>query len=254
MRSPIVSIQASERSLAQLGQRPGRWAAALCIGLFSAVAMPVIAQNAPSVCGDLHNAYGPYDYRTDRDKLPIVQGAHFTPEVEALVKGKSSYIGGDIDYTLRAFPNHHRALASMMKLAEREKNRQPRGAKYTVECYFERAVRFAPDDAIVRMLFATDLYKIGRVQDANQQVDESVKLAGNDPFAHYNAGLVYFDLKNYGKALQQAQAAYALGFTRPDLRDALKSVGKWVEPPADAPASAAGPSVDAAAPTASQVR
>lgn len=254
MRIRIVSIPALKYRRAHLGPNPGRWAAVMCIGLFSALSMPVMAQNAPSVCGDLHNAYGPYDYRTDRDKLPIVEGTHFPPEVEALVRGRTSYIGGDLDYTLRAFPNHHRALASMMKLAEREKNRQPRGAKYTVECYFERAVRFAPDDAIVRMLFATDLYKIGRVQDANQQVDESVKLAGNDPFAHYNAGLVYFDLKNYGKALRQAQAAYALGFTRPDLREALKSVGKWVEPPAAAAAAAVAPSVDAAAPAASQVR
>ena len=252
-----MSIPALQRHRAHLGPNPGRWAVVLCIGVLSAVSMPVMAQNAPSVCGDLHNAYGPYDYRTDRDKLPIVDGAHFTPEVAALVRGNTGAIGGDLDYTLRAFPNHHRALASMMKLAVREKTRQPRGAKYTVECYFERAVRFAPDDAIVRMLFATDLYKIGRVQDANQQVDESVKLAGKDPFAHYNAGLVYFDLKNYGKALQQAQVAYALGFTRPDLREALKSVGKWVEPPADAgtePASALAPAADAVAPAASQVR
>ena len=27
------------------------------------------AQSAPSVCGELWNAYGPYDYRSDRDRL-----------------------------------------------------------------------------------------------------------------------------------------------------------------------------------------
>jgi tetratricopeptide (TPR) repeat protein len=254
----LVTILHSQRHLVHLGPRFGRWAVALCIGVLSAMSMPVSAQNAPpNICGDLRNAYGPYDYRTDFNKLPIVESSHFTPEVDALIRGKNSYVGGDLDYTLRAFPNHHRALASMMKLAEREKNRQPVGARYTVECYFERAVRFAPDDTIVRMLFATDLNKIGRVQEANQQLEESVKLAGNDPFAQYNAGLVYFDMKNYAKALHQAQVAYALGFARPELRDALKAVGRWVEPPADAataPASAPGPSAPAAAPAASQVR
>ena len=183
MRLRIVTILPSQRHRGHLGPRSGRWATALCIGVLSAMSMPVSAQNAPNVCGDLRNAYGPYDYRNDRDKLPIVESFHFTPEVEALIRGKSGYIGGDLDYTLRAFPNHHRALVSMMNLAEREKNRQPRGARYTVECYFERAVRFAPDDTIVRMLFAIDLNKIGRVQEANQQLEESVKLAGNDPFA-----------------------------------------------------------------------
>ena len=145
----------------------------------------------------------------------------------------------------------------MMKLGERTKSRQPQGAKYTVECYFDRAIRFRPDDTIARMLFATYLNKNGREREAVQQLDESVKLAGDDAFAHYNAGLLYFDMKHYDKALQQAQVAYALGFPKPDLRNSLKAMGKWVEPPAvaaSAPASAAASVADAVAPAASQVR
>ena len=67
---------------------------------------PVLAQSGNPACGPLANGYGPYDARKDPDKLPIVLGAHFTPQVEMLIKATTGYIGGDIDYTLRAIPNH----------------------------------------------------------------------------------------------------------------------------------------------------
>ena len=206
----------------------------LSIGLLAATPFTVFGQASRSVCGELSNAYGPYDYRSDRDKLPIVEIAHFTPEVEALIRGLSGLIGADIDYTLRAFPNHHRALLTMMRLGDRTKSVQPAGAKYTVDCYFQRAIRFKPDDTTARMLFANYLLKNGRSAEANQQMEQTLTLAGDNPFTHYNAGLVFLDLKNYEKALQQAHTAYALGFSRPELREALKKAGKWVEPPADA--------------------
>ena len=214
---------------------------ALCVGMLASSPFPVFAQASRSACGELNNAYGPYDYRSDRDKLPIVEIAHFTPEVEALMRGLTGLVGGDIDYTLRAFPNHHRALLTMMRLGERTKSVQPAGAKYTVDCYFQRAVRFKPDDTTARMLFANYLLKNGRSAEANQQMEQTLALAGDNPFTHYNAGLVYLDMKNYEKALQQAHTAYALGFSRPELREALKKVGKWVEPPADATSMPAAP-------------
>src|SRR4051812_47506028 len=61
-------------------------------------------------CGSLANPYGPFDYRTSKDKLDIVEGAHFTPDVETLRSGSTGSLGADIDYTLRTSPNHHRAL------------------------------------------------------------------------------------------------------------------------------------------------
>lgn len=218
-----------------------RTAVALCIYMLAASTPPVSAQGASSICGQLQNAYGPYDYRTDRDKLPMVESAHFTAEVEALVRSVTGYIGGDIDYTLRAFPNHPRALLAMMRYGERTKSAQPPNAKFTVDCYFQRAVRFKPDDTTARMLFATYLHKNGRNAEANQQMEQTLALAGDNAFTRYNAGLVFLDMKNYEKALQQAHIAYELGFTRPELRQALKTAGKWVEPPAGAasmPASA----------------
>ena len=77
------------------------------------------------VCGSLQNGYGPHDYRSDKDKLQIVEQYHMTPKVVNLVAGESGYIGGDLDYTLRAFPNHHVALMAMAKLGEKEKTDKP---------------------------------------------------------------------------------------------------------------------------------
>lgn len=70
-----------------------------------------LAQEVDGGCGALQNAFGPFDDRTARGyNLDVVGSYHFTPPVEALIRGASGTIGGDLDYTLRAFPNHHRAL------------------------------------------------------------------------------------------------------------------------------------------------
>ena len=210
---------------------------------------PVFAQVNESFCGPLGNNFGPYDYRPEkfvRDDMDshtakriLVEGAHFTPRVELLIGSQSKSMsqseppGGDIDYTLRAFPNHHRALMSVMKYGERKKSDKPAGLRYIVECYFERAVRFAPTDTIARMLYATYLTKNSRLPEAVSQLEASDSLAAENPFTHYNIGLVYFDMKNYGKALSQAHRATALGFERTELRDLLKGVNKWQDPPAE---------------------
>jgi tetratricopeptide (TPR) repeat protein len=205
---------------------------------------PLAHAQTESRCGDLRNAFGPYDYRKERgNQLYLVESAHFTPMVEGLIAGSTGRVGADIDYTLRAFPNHHRALLAMMRLGEKTKTDQPDAAHFPVECYFDRALRFAPDDTTARMLYATYLGKKGRLEEANKQLDDASQLAGENSFTHYNAGLVYFELKNYAGALREAQRAYALGFMRPELRDLLKGAGHWVEPVA---AAASAPASDAA--------
>ena len=199
------------------------------VAIFSA--MPVYAQSGNSACGSLKNGYGPYDYRTDRDKLPVVEGAHFTEPIEALIRGsQSNHPGGDIDYTLRAIPNNHRALIAMVRLGEREKTPKPRNSSHSIECWFERAILFSPDDGIVRMIYSSYLNSQGRVPDATRQLEIATNYAKDSAFTHYNIGLHYFDMKNYDKALVQAHRAIELGLPQTVLRDKLKSVGKWAEP------------------------
>lgn len=221
----------------------------LCAALSLCHAGIACAQGGATICGPLKNGYGPFDYRRDRDALPIVENSHFTPEVELLITGVSGPIGGDLDYLLRAFPNHHRGLVAMMRLSEREKTQKPRGAKYPVECYFDRAARFAPNDTVVRALFATFLAKAGRPADAMGQLERATQDAADNPFAHYNIGLVYLEMKVYDKALAQAHRAMELGFPRAGLADALKQANAWQEPVAVESADGPVPADSAASPS-----
>jgi tetratricopeptide (TPR) repeat protein len=182
------------------------------------------------LCGELGNAYGPYDYWSDKDKLGIVERAHFTPEVESLKAGKSSTLGGDIAYTLRAFPNHPRALLAMVRLGERLKVDRPPGSQYTVACFLDRAVRFRPDDAMARMIYGTYLAKRKKNELALEHLEIAEKNATDNANVHYNLGLVYSDLGKYDQALSHAHAAYRLGFNLPGLRDKLVRAGKWKDP------------------------
>ena len=163
------------------------------------------------VCGSLQNGYGPYDYRSDKDKLRIVEQYHLTPEVVNLVSGATGAIGGDLDYTLRAFPNHHVALMAMAKLGEKQKTAKPTGAKYGVECYFQRAIRFRNDDEIVRILYASYLSKAGKRAEALSQLNEAAQLGSDSANANYNMGLIFFDLKEYDKALSYAHTSLSIG-------------------------------------------
>lgn len=190
----------------------------------------VKAEVSDFTCGPLQNAYGPYDYRSDMDKLAIVEGAHFTPEVANLVRGNTAASpGGDIDYTLRAFPNHHAALMSMVRLGDKEKKAKPSGSRYTVECWLYRAVRFRDNDATVKMIYATYLAKKGSNAEALKQLNDAVQLGEDSATLQYNIGLVYFNLGKYDEALKHAHVAYQAGFPLPGLRDKLKKAGKWKE-------------------------
>ena len=210
---------------------------ALLVLLANAVlCVPALAQDQSaniSSCGALFSSgqYGPYDFRTDKQQLPIVLGAHFTPEVEALIRGTTSRTpGGDIDYTLRSIPNHPNALMAMMRLAEKEKTLKPSGSRYPVECWFDRAIRFRPDDTMVRMIYTNFLTKNNRKPEAMQQLDIVLNAAKDNAFTHQNIGLLYADLGEYQRALVQAHKAMELGLNRPELKEKLQTVGKWAEP------------------------
>lgn len=185
-----------------------------------------LAQNNPSTCGELHIGS---DYRTSsRQALELVERYHFTPEVEALIRGKqSTFVGVDLSYTLGAFPNHHRALMSMMLLGQKLKSPQPPRAEYSVECYFQRALRFRPDDTTVRMMYASFLSNQARPVEAGHELAQVGKVAGNNAFIYYNMGQIYFDLKDYDKALENAHKASGLGLSLTGLKDRLTRAGHW---------------------------
>jgi len=198
----------------------------------SSVGAQTQAPLSSAQCGPIENAYGPFDYRTNKRQLKVVEDNHFTSDIENLRRGKTGSLGQDLNYTLRAYPNHHRALIAMMNLGEKLKSPLPPGAVIPVECWFERALRFKPDDNIARLLYATFLVKQGREADAVKQLEEVAKLAGGNAFTHYNIALVYFDLKRYDRSLEHAHISYGLGMQRRELQEQLQRADKWTEPTA----------------------
>ncbi len=194
----------------------------------------VVANNlqAATYCGPLKmGQFGLFDY-TDpvikRDKLPVVETAHFTSNVENLISGNTGTIADDLNYVLKSFPNHYPALVAMSKLSLREKTIHPDGAHFTIECYFDRAIRFKPGDAIVRMIYANYLLKLGgRSDDAIEQYHEAVRLQPENANINYNIGLMYLKKKDYELAIVHAKKAYELGFPLLGLRNKLVKTGKW---------------------------
>jgi|GEM_PF-559074 len=203
---------------------------------FSLYPRVVQAQTAgANTCGDpFQNHYGPFDYRTaTKENLKLVEGAHFTPGVESLTKPATTTFAGmasDVGYTLHVFPNHHRALLTMIKLGERHKTDTPPGAKFTVECYLERAVRYRPNDTVARSVFAQFLGKQNRKQEAIQQLNAAISDAGDNAISHYTIGTVFLEMREFEPALAQAHKAKAMGLQWTELEQALKTAGQWKEP------------------------
>ncbi|MDD3674126.1 tetratricopeptide repeat protein [Thauera propionica] len=222
--------------------------ATIVVGIVSATlsmsSVPAFAQDM-SACGSLQNHFGPYDYRSNADKHAIVERFHFNQDVENLRRGMTARTAaGDISYVLKVFPNHPRALDAMARQSQREKRATPRGSTYSIDCWFERGMRFQPDDPIVKMLYGIHLLRVGK----NEQAVKYLELAKNtgEPNGNvlYNLGLAYVKLGRFEQALENAHAAYGLGFPLEGLRNQLIRAGKWREA---SPATAAQAPVSGAA-------
>lgn len=188
-----------------------------------------INEVGPEACGDLQNHFGPFDYRiATKETRAIVENHHFTPKVEALQAGQSTVvIGGDIAYTLRVFPNHPRALQAMARLSHRERSPKPKGAEHTIDCYFERAMRFQPNDPGPHLLYGIHLLRLDKPKEAIDALNKSLELGGSKANIDYNLGLAHFDLKEFDQAMKHAKAAYEAGWPLPGLKDKLRKAGKW---------------------------
>ena len=101
-------------------------------------AILLLAVLAAPDCGEIRKYAigGDYTSASDRRNLALVEAFHFTPDIEALRRA-AIRPGENIATTLEHYPNHHRALAAMAALGQRERAAKVSGAPYTVDCYFE---------------------------------------------------------------------------------------------------------------------
>lgn len=180
-------------------------------------------------CTGAAQGYGPFDY-TLRSQLPkelnIVEGAHFTSAVENLVSGNTSTGPmGDLDYTLRAWPNHHRALNSVIRLRIQYGDDFPRHRYTPAECYIQRGINFSPKDATTHMLYAMLLHRMDSKDRALSSYKTAESLDSNNVQIKYNMGLLLCDMARYEEAKVYADEVYAKKFPLPGLRRKLKENG-----------------------------
>lgn len=199
----------------------------------------LIAETLPDapldpICGNLtENTFRKsFDYNSPPpDLLRIVEEPHFPPYVERLQRGSTSDTPGhDISYTLRTFPNHPRALMSMINLGRKEKSNKPKGADFTIDCFLKRAVSFRPEDGTVRQIYGIELMRRKQFEQALEQFKKAEELLGTSGNVAYNLGLAYFETGNYDESLKYAHIALAAGFPLPALKNKLIAKGKWKSP------------------------
>jgi tetratricopeptide (TPR) repeat protein len=190
-----------------------------------------------------YNQFGPYSFydkknhlngvdgRRTESNITIVTNYHFTPPVKALKKGQTGYeLYSDLDYTLRALPNHPEALDTVSRF-EIKRNKLKSYAKkqsampYSADCYFQRAIKvFGNNQAQTWMLWGLHQYRLKKYNKAIEYYKKAQNLKLTGAELDYYMGLSYFKLKDYENAQHYADAAYEKGYALPGLKYMLKKV------------------------------
>lgn len=187
------------------------------------------AQKPAPPCALGHEGgFGPYDYYNPASAgaLANVTGAHFHSGVRAMERGAA----GDLDYTLRAIPNHPMALDVVSRLDfEIRAGRKPGNKKLTrtVDCYFARAIHFSPKIGVTYYLYGLHFHRGNEYEDAVEQYAKAEEFGMRSAEFHYNYGLLLADMGELDGAMIRAKKAYGSGFPLPGLKARLEKAGAW---------------------------
>lgn len=204
----------------------------ILVGLIMTV-LPSVgeAQIAHQGCGSLVNSYGPFDYTNHQhrtEKLAVVEKHHFNGTVYRLEGGLTSFgPRGDLNYTLRASPNHHLALDAMARLHRRENTEMLEDAQYSLRCWFDRARRFAPNDHTVLLIEGIHYLTVGDLNTAERALQRAIEIKPQSAEVAYNLGLLYLRKGDNEQAREYAVVAYDNGYPLPGLKKKLIEKGAW---------------------------
>lgn len=180
----------------------------------------------------IEGKHGPFDYRSaDLAARKLVEKPHFDEHYQAYRLGKKKFRkqydsiietpAAGFGYTLWAFPNHHVALAAIENLGDKQRTDKLDGLPLRVRCYFERAVKFVPDDGLVRALYGYYYGRRGDPARAEMQISAAIDLRPDDVNVRLYTATAYLELGLPDKAVEHVEAAYALGYPFPGLRQRL---------------------------------
>lgn len=180
-------------------------------------------------CAGTVKGYGPYDYHdaSHFEQRKLVEQFHFTNKVERLQDDdnlKSGSVVQNLDYIIMAFPNHQRALNSMINYAISGMEQTER-LKSRPECYLQRAIEYTKQDWTVYLLYGTYLHKKKQYDKAEEMYQKVIENSPYPTEAHYNLALLYVQTNRIEMATKHAKLAYAKGYPLPGLRMMLKKKG-----------------------------
>lgn len=196
-------------------------------------------------CGVLqnHGGIGPWDYydpsssaKTGEDpmgRIKRVENVHFKAGMRNLNTKEYDIdrLTSEITYTLSMFPNHPEALLAITRLEKMAGGKLPQRSvdvykpKISAYCFFDRALRFRPEQPEVRFSYAIYLHQQGKYPEALEHYKFAEKAFEENPFFQYNLGLLYSDMKNWPKATEYAERAYKWGAIFPGLRQRIEKAG-----------------------------
>jgi tetratricopeptide (TPR) repeat protein len=185
------------------------------------------AAENPAVCAE-QTRIGKIDFRdrstaTARWTIEDNKINHLDPANQHMMEGEYSHrVMADINWTLVRFPNHQVALELLIRYA------LAGGKTYEFslpECYFQWGKEYAPDDVNVVLAEAFYYWRKKDWARARDAYQAAVTIDPNSATAHNNLGLVYIEMKDYKKAVDQAALAYNLGFPLQGLRKKLQAAG-----------------------------
>jgi tetratricopeptide (TPR) repeat protein len=207
LHAPMLS-QTTKRDRARV------FAAAMLIGVVAGgiVASPA-AQSAQ---------FGPFDYydlgNTPPSALGYVEVEHFGPVTEQRRhSGDYCWYYGDLDYTLRAFPNHPGALQAVATYLETRqpcdtntvgRTRSSRSSpvdimsqieggdwrRVTAEGYFTRAISFRPNHMETHLLYARYLHRAKKYEEALKAMERAKSLAPDSETVNFELASLHFDM------------------------------------------------------------
>jgi tetratricopeptide (TPR) repeat protein len=169
--------------------------------------------------------YDPNEFLRDPHIFKAVERAHITGGGARELKAKRygpAY--GHVEFALRYYPNHPKGLLLLSDVCVKWKSPQ-----CDADGWFARAIDVNPNIAQTHTLHGLHLHRTGRHKEALEAYKKAIQLDPNSVYAHYNLGLLYFDMGQFPLSNEEAQRSYALGAQYPGLRDKLQKAGKWKE-------------------------
>jgi tetratricopeptide (TPR) repeat protein len=225
-----------------------------------AVSGGAVAEDAPYGAEFSPNdkQFGPLDYYTTKSSnIALVERYHMGIVIAEAKRLKDDCsLWHNLDYTLRAIPNHPQALQEMANYLERGVScykpeasadlygtasdlLKGRWRTIDAEDYFRVALNFMtrdthviPRHAETHVLYADWLRKKDRMNDAMEQYNAARALKPGYANTYYGLGMLYLDQMNVAKAAENARKAYSLGKPPTDLRERLVAAGAWPAPTA----------------------